>query len=98
MSRLLEYVVSKRAPEGAYLSNSGVVALSSPRGAFSLQVCMSNLQALKCLHTDTVLLSQMVLPDLPVYASMQERAPPDEVGSVRMPVSEAPEAAQTTKE
>lgn len=86
ISKLLDYVAGKSTPEGAYLSNSGVIALSSTRGAFSLQVCVSNLQTLNCLHIVTVWLSQKLYFGLPVCANMQGLAPPDEGGSAHMPV------------
>lgn len=40
------YAAGIGMPGEADLSNSGSVTLSSARGTFSLQVCMSNLQAL----------------------------------------------------
>ena len=56
ISRLLDCAAGERTLEGADLSNSGIITLSSARGAFSLQVCMSDLQGLTCLYTVTFLL------------------------------------------
>lgn len=74
------------------LSNCGVVTLPSSRGAFGLQICMSNLQALHCLDLFRMLFAAVV-PSLPVCAGMRERVPPDEGGSAHMPVSTVQEAA-----
>lgn len=51
-----DYATCICTPGAADLSNSGSVTLSSARGTFSLQVCMSNLQAFNYIDTLTVLL------------------------------------------